>query len=164
MFLVSSCSCLCPIQWNQVLSRDWRCSWSSAGRRCSSYIWMINKCIAYLAAIYIRCLTVRIDSEHRIRLHIQRNGVLSFQSKHRIRLQTHKCLKQRKKVIINYVPVDGSESPPEMIIIFYIYIKHVLLQHSYNCIKWSHTQHYSQTTGIMSISCLIRWYVWKYDI
>ena len=30
MFLVSSCSCLCPIQWSQVLSREWRCSWSSA--------------------------------------------------------------------------------------------------------------------------------------
>ena len=25
MFLVSSCSCLCPIHWNHVLSREWRC-------------------------------------------------------------------------------------------------------------------------------------------
>ena len=41
MFLVSSCSCLCPIHWSQVLSREWRCSWSSADRRCSNYIWMI---------------------------------------------------------------------------------------------------------------------------
>ena len=32
MFLVSSCSCICPIQWSQVLSREWRCSWSSADR------------------------------------------------------------------------------------------------------------------------------------
>ena len=30
MLLVSSCSCLCPIHWSQVLSREWRCSWSSA--------------------------------------------------------------------------------------------------------------------------------------
>ena len=32
MFLVLSCSCLCPIHWSQVLSREWRCSWSSADR------------------------------------------------------------------------------------------------------------------------------------
>ena len=42
MFLVSSCSCLCPIQWSQVLSRDWRCSWSNADRRYSNYISVIN--------------------------------------------------------------------------------------------------------------------------
>ena len=30
----------------EVLSRDWRCSWSSADRRCSSYIWVINHFIA----------------------------------------------------------------------------------------------------------------------
>ena len=47
MFLVSSCSCLCPIHWSQVLSREWRCSWSSADRRCCNYIWVINNCIAY---------------------------------------------------------------------------------------------------------------------
>ena len=47
MFLVSTCSCLCPIHWNQVLSQEWRCSWSSAGRRCSKYIWVINKFITY---------------------------------------------------------------------------------------------------------------------
>ena len=29
-----------PIHWNQVLSRE-RCSWSSAERRCSNYIWAI---------------------------------------------------------------------------------------------------------------------------
>ena len=28
--LVSSCSCPCPIHWSQVLSREWRCSWSRA--------------------------------------------------------------------------------------------------------------------------------------
>ena len=46
-FLVSSYSCFCPIQWSQALSREWRCSWSSADRRCSNYIWVINKFIAY---------------------------------------------------------------------------------------------------------------------
>ena len=38
MFLVLSCTCLCPIHWSQVLSWEWRCSWSSAERRCSNYI------------------------------------------------------------------------------------------------------------------------------
>ena len=47
LILLSSCSCLCPIHWSQVLSREWRCSWSSANRRCSNYIWVINNFIAY---------------------------------------------------------------------------------------------------------------------
>ena len=58
MFLVSSCNCLYPIQWSQVLSREWWCSWNSADRRCSNYIWVINNFIAYLGAPYIRDFTV----------------------------------------------------------------------------------------------------------
>ena len=58
MFLVSSCSCLCPIHWSQVLNREWSCSWSSSDRWCSNYIWVINNFIAYWGAIYIRGLTV----------------------------------------------------------------------------------------------------------
>ena len=42
MFLVSFCSCLRSIHWSQVLSWEWRCSWSSADSRCSNYIWIIN--------------------------------------------------------------------------------------------------------------------------
>ena len=42
-----SCSCLCSIHWSQVLSPEWRCSWSSANRRCSNYIWIINNFIDY---------------------------------------------------------------------------------------------------------------------
>ena len=60
MFLVSTCSCRCEIYWSQVLSGEWRCSWSSADRRCSSYIWVINNLIAHLSASYIRYLTVYI--------------------------------------------------------------------------------------------------------
>ena len=44
---VSSCNCLRLIHWKQVLSWEWRCSWSSADRRCSNYIWVINNFIAY---------------------------------------------------------------------------------------------------------------------
>ena len=58
MFLVSSSSCLCPIYWSQVLSWEWRCSWSSADRRCSNYIWVINNLIAHKGATYIKDLTV----------------------------------------------------------------------------------------------------------
>ena len=42
MFLVPACSCHCPIHWSQLLCREWRCNWSSADRRCSDYIWVIN--------------------------------------------------------------------------------------------------------------------------
>ena len=58
MFLISACSCLNAIYWSQVLSGEWRCSWSSANRRCSNYILVINNLIAYWSATYIRDLTV----------------------------------------------------------------------------------------------------------
>ena len=45
MFLVSSCSWLCPIHWSQPLSLEWSCGWSSADRRCSNFIWVINNFI-----------------------------------------------------------------------------------------------------------------------
>ena len=41
-----------------MLSREWRCSWSSADRRCSNYIWVINNLIAQSSASYIRDLAV----------------------------------------------------------------------------------------------------------
>ena len=47
MFLVSSCCCLYPRRWSQMLSREWRCSWISADRRYSNYIWVMNNLIAY---------------------------------------------------------------------------------------------------------------------
>ena len=54
MFLVSSCSCLCPIHWSQVLSREWTCSWSST----DNCIWVIKNFIASYSAPYIRGLMV----------------------------------------------------------------------------------------------------------
>ena len=60
MFLVSSCSCLCPIYWSHVLSWEWRCSLSSAARRCSNYIWVNNNLIAHKVASDIRDMTVHI--------------------------------------------------------------------------------------------------------
>ena len=58
MLLVSSCGCLRSIHWSRVLSWEGRCSWSSADRRCSNYIWVINNFIAYKGATYIRGFTV----------------------------------------------------------------------------------------------------------
>ena len=49
-----------PFQWRQVLSREWRCSWSSADRRCSNYIWVIDNFIACQGASYTRDLTVNV--------------------------------------------------------------------------------------------------------
>ena len=60
MILVSFCSCLCPIHWSQLLSREWRCSWTSADRQCSNYILVINIFVAYQGATYIRGLIVVI--------------------------------------------------------------------------------------------------------
>ena len=52
------------LQWslpnwlNQVLSREWGCSWSSGKRQCSNYIWVINNFIAYYVVSYIWGFTV----------------------------------------------------------------------------------------------------------
>ena len=60
MIVVSSCSCLWPILWSQELNWEWRCSWSSADRRCSNYIWVINNSIANSGASYMRGLTLGV--------------------------------------------------------------------------------------------------------
>ena len=56
MILVSPYSCLCPTHWSQVLSREWRCSWSSADRRSSNYIWVNTNFDSSQGATYIRGL------------------------------------------------------------------------------------------------------------
>ena len=61
MLLVLASSCLCAIYWSQMLSREWRCSWSNADRRCSNYIWVINNLVAFESASYIRDLTVMLS-------------------------------------------------------------------------------------------------------
>ena len=61
MYLVSSYSWLCPIHWSKALSREWRCIWSIANRRCSNYIWVINNIIAYQSVAYIRGLMVFVE-------------------------------------------------------------------------------------------------------
>ena len=73
MILVLSCSCLCPIHWSKVVGREWRCSWSSASRKCSNYIGVINNFNAYWDVAYIRSLTciLKFDLENpNIQCHI----------------------------------------------------------------------------------------------
>ena len=60
MFLVSSCSCLCPFHWSHMLSREWRCSWNSFVWHCSNSISVINNFIAYQGVAYIRGWTVSL--------------------------------------------------------------------------------------------------------
>ena len=57
MFLLFSCGGLRSSHWTEVLSWEWRCSWSSADRR---YIFCINNFIAYQGATYIRGFTVTL--------------------------------------------------------------------------------------------------------
>ena len=55
MILLSSCGRLCPILWSQVLSREWRCSWSSADSQAMlqlhlsdrQFNWVL-RCVLYL--------------------------------------------------------------------------------------------------------------------
>ena len=56
-----------------VLNREWRCSWSSADRRCSNYFWMIKNFIAYKGAPYIIDFTVTTTKHNKTwlnRIHI----------------------------------------------------------------------------------------------
>ena len=52
---------LLPNPLSQVLSQEWRCSWSRANRWCSNYNWVVNNFIAYLGAAYITDLKVFVN-------------------------------------------------------------------------------------------------------
>ena len=60
MFPFLSCSCLWPIHWSHVSSREWRCSWGSADRQCSKLHLSDLQvyCLLRCGASYIRGLTV----------------------------------------------------------------------------------------------------------
>ena len=66
------------IHWDQVLSREWRYrrySWSSADRRCSNYIWVIDNSVAYLCATYVRDFTVYIYLLFYVRRRVKLVGI-----------------------------------------------------------------------------------------
>ena len=95
MIIVSSCSCLWQIHWShQVLSWEWRCSWGSADRRCSNYIWVINNFIAHWGAAYIKGLTV-----FRMHLLIHSKGVMVDQSLTRLDFEHVKAIVRKLNMI-----------------------------------------------------------------
>ena len=55
MFLILSCSCLCPTHWSQVLCKKW--CWSSGNMQCSNFICVTSKFVAQ-GVTYNRDLTV----------------------------------------------------------------------------------------------------------
>ena len=71
MFLISSYSCLCSIHWRQVLSREWRCSWSMPTGATSttsewsrillpSKVWLILEILWYMQKNF--CMPVSITA------------------------------------------------------------------------------------------------------
>ena len=71
---------LCPIHWSQMLSWEWKCSWSSADRRCSNYIWVINNFIAYQGTSYIRDFTVPLTWVLEVSAHQEAQSWLYFEA------------------------------------------------------------------------------------
>ena len=69
-----------------MLSREWRYCWSSADRRCSNDIWVIDNFIAYQGASYIRDLTVPLSYKH--------HQAVSLETRHNERdgIWNHRCL------------------------------------------------------------------------
>ena len=60
---------LYTIHLSQVLGREWRCSWSSAYKRCSKYIWVVNNYFAYYGALILgvwRYITFQTSGKTRI--------------------------------------------------------------------------------------------------
>ena len=66
IFLVSPCSCLYPIHWSQAWSREWRCSWSSADRQCSNFIWVINILLPTKVHLILKFLRVNLYDSYEI--------------------------------------------------------------------------------------------------
>ena len=130
MFLISSYSCLCSIHWSQVLSREWRCSWSSADRRCSNYIWVIDNFIAYQGATYSSDFTVHvylIMSWWVIKLHLYVTDGISFNSLAHGRFQRHfsKVIFQlilviddwsiSCKIVLKWMPMDLTDGKSTLV-------------------------------------------------
>ena len=131
MIFVSSCSCHCPIHWSQLLSREWRCSWGSANRRSSNYIWVSRNFIAFLGACYIRGLAVYADlGTASVNSLLEDIGLISYEYISLCVGVIHIHFQ------IRVLPV--SHSMWLAIIrdtIFYLYVPKSLSQHSPVCIK-----------------------------
>ena len=129
MFLVSACSCLCAIYLSQVLSGEWRCSWSNADRRCSNYIWVINNLIPYWGASYIIDLTVLI-----VRLYKQRQKSSWHQNSLRFFYEYHNSSNDKWKIVLEQNLKYNAYS-------WYLYICHRLSAIDYHIIGYHRLGH-----------------------
>ena len=77
-----------------LFRQEWRCSWSSADRRCSNYIWVVSKFIAYEAATYSRDWTV-----------------LHFWWYHNVKIQIRAVLFDNKPQIPRYIKIKHINFP-----------------------------------------------------
>ena len=101
------------IYWSHVLSWEWRCSWSSADRRCSNYFWVINNLIAHKGATYIRDLTVFGNNHHEnglVCLHSIIHFTL-FKMEHFLHGETSVCL-STTYMYKNILRVKNSRGAP----------------------------------------------------
>ena len=121
-----------------MLSREWRCSWSSADRRCSNYIWVIDNFFAYQGATYIRGFTVSVFcfiTRHQ-------DGVCSWKpSAWKTGIQYHGC----------WWPGDArsqgisSNDNEYSVLIYYVYVRK-LCHHS---LAWWYTDTCTQICPIL---------------
>ena len=58
------CSCIRSIHWSHVLNWERICSWNSADRRCSNYIWVINNLLPTKVRLILEVL-ILLMSGHR---------------------------------------------------------------------------------------------------
>ena len=84
-----------------MLSREWRCSWSSADRRCSNYIWVIDNFIGYKDASYIRDFTVvqilHMDDKNHIKTVFLDIGISLLKIR---RLQDRLIFNKRRPILV----------------------------------------------------------------
>ena len=81
--------------------QEWRCSWSSADRRCSNYIWVIDNFIAYYGAPYIRGFMVDVIACHLFSANPLPESVMNYCKKGSFPVE-HASVKSNQNTMINY--------------------------------------------------------------
>ena len=144
MFLASSCGCSCPVHRSHVFSWERRCSWSSADRRCSIYIWVINKFIASWGETYIRGLTVY-------------GAVLHFVKSMRTHRHQFTCIHQLYYAYQQYQWIQNVTEKINTILSCLVLLRlcHRYIVHS--CDVFTHVHHgcFIVTRAIMIFGCVL---------
>ena len=100
MILVLSCSCLCPIHWSQVLSWEWRCSWSSVSGASYTIDLTVSPDITCVAPLWT-VSDATID-----RLHKSHNAPFPYPTRHHFITEMCTCvhISVTKWCIVGYLP------------------------------------------------------------